>query len=101
MPQARGHAPNQGLIIAEPHSNTTASNGLCPKTDENLWSLQLFFFVGNAVEIRYNGLEGTRSFWLLNPSVVKSNSKFFRFSFGNELKLSLINKQICQNNCDG
>ena len=25
------------------------------------------------VETRYNGFEGTREFWLLNPNVVKSN----------------------------
>ena len=29
------------------------------------------------MEIRYNGLEGTREFWLLNPNVVKSNFLFF------------------------
>ena len=33
----------------------------------------------NTVEIRYNGLEGTGEFWLLNPNVVKSNYHFFVF----------------------
>ena len=35
-------------------------------------------FVGT-VEIRYNGLEGTWDFWLLNPNVVKSNYPFLVF----------------------
>ena len=33
----------------------------------------------NTVEIRYNGLEGTGEFWLLNPNLVKSNYNLFFF----------------------
>ena len=33
----------------------------------------------NTVEIRYNGLEGTADFWLLNPNVVKLNYQFMVF----------------------
>ena len=31
------------------------------------------------MEIRYNGLEGTGDYWLLNPNVVKSNYQFLVF----------------------
>ena len=35
----------------------------------------------HTVEIRYNGLQGTGEFWLLNPNVVKSSNQFLpRFS---------------------
>ena len=37
-------------------------------------------FSKGTVEIRYNGLEGTGEFWLLNLNVVKSNHQFLVFS---------------------
>ena len=36
-------------------------------------------FLKHTVEIRYNGLEGTREFWLLNSNVVKLNYQFLVF----------------------
>ena len=45
----------------------------------------------NTVGTRYNVLEGTRVFWTLNPSVVKSNSKIFTIFF---FLLTIFKKRI-------
>ena len=41
----------------------------------------------NTVETRYNGFEGTREFWLLNPNVVKSNYHFLVICLWKENKV--------------
>ena len=42
--------------------------------------------ITGTVEIRYNGLEGTVEFWLLNPNVVKLNFQFLLLFFVKEIE---------------
>ena len=43
--------------------------------------MKIWVSIVNTVETRYNGLEGTGEFWLLNLNVVKSNHQFLVFFY--------------------